>query len=397
MNEELDLKEIVKFMYQRKKIIIAIIAIAAILGMLYTFIIKKPTYKVTAQILIDKADASIEQVIKSKEIIQDEIEATFDKTSKVIKVTTEMQNKDEALNTTNQYIEKLQSKLEEVYEINKFQIIETPELLQQASNENYIKDILIAVCVGIFIDGAYILIALNLKGLTNIFEIEEYLKIKALGVVNFDNNKKQKQDVYISENESIQYELKRIQANLMLNNDNKNPQTIVLTGTKKGVGSSYITNNLAMQFAKIYSRILIIDTDIKNKTLTNVMNKKECKGVTDIISTNNIDNVNDLVQKTKVENIFILPVGIKKIGEEAFLTENMLNAIDKLKQNFDIILIDTSSINEGVLPICLTSIAEATVLIAESGKVKQEDILKAKMEIENVGGKISGIVLNKNI
>lgn len=397
MNEELDLKEIVKFMYQRKKIIIAIVAIAAILGMLYTFIIKKPTYKVTAQILIDKADASIEQVITSKEIIQDEIEATFDKTSKIIKVNTEISNKDEALNTTNQYIEKLQSKLEEVYEIKKFQIIETPELLQQASNENYIKDILIAVCVGIFIDGAYILIALNLKGLTNIFEIEEYLKIKALGVVNFDNNKKQKQDVYISENESIQYELKRIQANLMLNNDNKNPQTIVLTGTKKGVGSSYITNNLAMQFAKIYSRILIIDTDIKNKTLTNVMNKKECEGVTDIISSNNIDNVNDLVQKTKVENIFILPVGIKKIGEEAFLTENMLNAIDNLKQHFDIILIDTSSINEGVLPICLTSIAEATVLIAESGKVKQEDILKAKMEIENVGGKISGIVLNKNI
>lgn len=397
MNEELDLKEIVKLIYQRKKIIIAIVTIITILGMLYTFIIKRPTYKVTAQILIDKADASIEQVITSKEIIQDEIEATFDKTSKIIKVNTEMSNKDEALNTINQYIEKLQSKLKEVYEIKKFQIIETPELPQQASNENYIRDILIAICVGIFIDGSYMLIALNFKGLTNIFEIEEYLKIKALGIVNFDNNKKQKQDVYISENESIQYELKRIQANLMLNNDNKNPQTIVLTGTKKGVGSSYITNNLAMQFAKIYSRILIIDTDIKNKTLTNVMNKKECEGITDIIDSNNIDNVNNLVQKTKVENIFILPVGIKKIGEEAFLTENMLNAIDNLKQNFDIILIDTSSINEGVLPICLTSIAEATVLIAESGKVKQEDILKAKMEIENVGGKISGIVLNKNI
>lgn len=397
MNEELDLKEIVKLIYQRKKIIIAIVAITTILGMLYTFIIKRPTYKVTAQILIDKADASIEQVITSKEIIQDEIEATFDKTSKIIKVNTEMSNKDEALNTINQYIEKLQAKLKEVYEIKKFQIIETPELPQQASNGIYIKDILIAICVGIFIDGSYMVIALNFKGLTNIFEIEDYLKIKALGIVNFDNKKSKKQDVYISENESIQYELKRIQANLMLNNDNKNPQTIVLTGTKKGVGSSYITNNLAMQFAKIYSRILIIDTDIKNKTLTNVMNKKECEGITDIIDSNNIDNVNNLVQKTKVENIFILPVGIKKIGEEAFLTENMLNAIDKLKQNFDIILIDTSSINEGVLPICLTSIAEATVLIAESGKVKQEDILKAKIEIENVGGKISGIVLNKNI
>ena len=36
MNEELDLKEIVKFMYQRKKIIIATIAIAAILGIVYS-------------------------------------------------------------------------------------------------------------------------------------------------------------------------------------------------------------------------------------------------------------------------------------------------------------------------------------------------------------------------
>lgn len=107
MNEELDLKEIVKLIYQRKKIIIAIVTIITILGMLYTFIIKRPTYKVTAQILIDKADASIEQVITSKEIIQDEIEATFDKTSKIIKVNTEMSNKDEALNTINQYIEKL--------------------------------------------------------------------------------------------------------------------------------------------------------------------------------------------------------------------------------------------------------------------------------------------------
>ena len=35
--------------------------------------------------------------------------------------------------------------------------------------------------------------------------------------------------------------------------------------------------------------------------------------------------------------------------------------------------------------------------IAEYAKTKQENILKAKIEIENVGGKISGIILNKAI
>lgn len=395
MNEELDLKQIAKCTYQRRKTILAIIAITAILGILYTFIIKKPAYQVTAQILIDKADASISQVVTSKEIIQDNIEASFDKTSKIITITTEMSDKEQALNTTNQYIEKLKSKLEEVYSVKTFQMIETPELPQKANNLNYIKDILIAICVGIVIDGAYIMIILSFRGLTNIFEIEEHLKIKALGTINFDNSKNK--DEYITKNENIIYQLKRIQANLMLNKENQKPQTILLTGTRKGDGTTYITNNLAIQFSKLYSKVLVIDADIKNKTLTNAMAQKESKGLTKIISQNNIGNIENLIQETNIENISILPAGKTKIGEETFLTETISNVIEELKKKYDMILIDSSSINENILPISLTSVAEATVLIAQAGKVRQEDIIKAKTEIENVGGKIAGIVLNKSI
>lgn len=397
MNEELDLKEIVKCTYQRKAILITIIILSIVLGMLYTFLIKQPIYKVTAQILIDKSDASIDQVVTSKDLIQDNMKVEFDKTSKLITITTEMPNQEDTFNTTNQYIENLQTKLQEVYGIKTFQIIENPEFPQKASNINYAKDILIALCIGIIIDGAYIMIVLSFRGITNIFEIEEYLKIKALGIVNLDNKKNKKQDSYITKNEKIQYQLKRIQANLMLNKDNENPKTILLTGTKKGEGTSYITNNLAIQFSKLYSKILVIDTNIKNKTLTNSMTEKGSEGLTDIIGANNVNDIENLIQKTKIENISILPVGKAKIGEEVFLTETISNVIEELKKNYDIILIDSSSINENVLPISLTSIADATVLIAESGKVKQEDILKAKMEIENVGGKIAGIILNKTI
>ena len=192
MNEELDLKEIVKCTYQRRTTIIATIIISLILGMLYTFLIKQPTYKVTAQILIDKADTSIEQVVTSKDLIQKDMKVEFDKTSKLITITTEMPNQEEVLNITNQYIEKLQTKLQEVYDIKTFQIIEKPEFPQKASNINYVKDILIALCIGIIIDCVYIMIVLSFRGITNIFEIEEYLKIKALGNVNLDNKKNKK-------------------------------------------------------------------------------------------------------------------------------------------------------------------------------------------------------------
>lgn len=396
MNQELNLKEILKYIYKKIMIIITIIIISLIVGGLYNFSIKKPTYKVTAKVLIDKADASIEQIVSSKELSQDKVTAEFDKTSKLITITTEAFNQEEAFNITNQYIENIQTKLEEIYGIKTFKIIEEPKFPESPVNMDYTKDIIIALFIGIIIDGLYVVIALGCQGLTNIFEIEEYLKIKALGIVKFDKKTKRKQNIYIAKNEKTQKQLKRIQANIMLNKDNKAPQTIVLIGTKKGSGTTYITNNLAIEFAKVYSKILIIDTDIKNKTLTNNLAKKGSEGITDIINSKNIENINNFIQKTNNQNIYILPVGRNKIGEEAFLTENMLNITEELKKEYDIILIDTTSINENILPICLTSIADATVLISESGKVKQEDIIKAKMEIENVGGKISGIVLNKS-
>ena len=394
MNEELNLKQVIKYTYQRKVIIILIVIISFIVGMLYTFLIKTPMYKVTAQILIDKSDASIEQVATSKELSQDKVKVEFDKTSKLITIYTEISNKEEALNITEQYIEKLQAKLQEVYDLKTFKIIEKPELPQQASNINHTKDMTIAIIIGIVIDGIYVLMGLSFYGLTNIFEIEEELKIKALGMVDLDNKKNKKQEIYITKNEKIKNQLKRVQANIILNKDNKKPQSIVLTGIKNGAGTSYITNNLAIQYSKLYSRILIIDADIKNKTLTKAIAEKGTERISNIV---NIDNFENIILKTKIENVSILPIETFNIGEEEFLTDTALDLIKELKKSYDVILIDTLSINENVLPLCLSSVADATVLVAESGKVQQEDIAKAKIEIENVGGKISGMVLNKDI
>ena len=223
------------------------------------------------------------------------------------------------------------------------------------------------------------------------------LKIKALGNVNLEIDKNKKEISYTTKNEKIVNQLKRIQANIMLNKDNPKPQTILLTGTKNGEGTTYITNNLAIQFAKLYSNILVIDTDIKNKTLTNIMTEKESEGLTELIQKNNITDTEKLIQKTKMENISVLPAGKMNVGEETFLTETISNIIEDVKKKYDIILIDSASINENVLPIRLASLADASIIVAESGKTKTENILKAKKEIENVGGKIAGIVLNKAI
>ena len=394
MKEELDFKEMVKYIYRRKIIIIVIALIALVLGMMYTVYIKKPMYKVETQILIDKSDTYIDQVVSNDELCQNKINAKFDKSSKVITATVDMENSEEAFNIINQYIENVQGKLQEIYDLKTFKVIENPEIPSEASNINHKRDIFIALCIGIIIDIIYIMSIFSFSGLTNIYDIEEKLKIKALGIIDLDNKKRKKD--YITKNEKIQKQLKRIKANLVLNKKT-NTKTILLIGTKNGDGVSYIINNLAIQFANLYSKVLIVDANFKNRFMTNVTKTIQNKGLAELLSTNNVDEVDELIHETKNERIFILPAGEINVIEDEFDKENITNVMEKLKLKYDIILIDSENINENIFPMYLSNITDSTIIVATYGKVRQENLLKTKKEIENVGGKISGIILNKAI
>lgn len=397
--EEIDIKQMFKNIWQRKNILIYILLVSIFIGIIYTFIIKKPIYEVNAQILIDKYDVSIEDFVKSKDILNNSnIQPEFNKTNRLINITTTMDNPEEAFNETNKYIENLKIRLEQTYEIKSFEIITTPKLPKEPNNITYGKDIVMFVSIGLVVYGIYIMILLNFRGISSWIGIEKTTSINVLGEVTLEKSKNRKQTIlYDTKNKKIIDELKRIEANIQFNKENKNPKVILLTGADKKVGNSYISNNLASQYAKIYDKVLLIDIDIISKTLTKYYGKKEKEGLTNILEKAKIAEIEKVIQETQKNNLYFIPVGNNKVEEEIFLQDNINNILENLKEKFDIIIIDGLSINEYVVPIRLANIADATVITIETGKTKIESILKAKSTIENVGGRITGIIMNKKI
>ena len=395
--EELDIKQIFKFIYQRKNILIYILLISIVMGALYTFVIKRPKYESEVQILIDKSDASIEKYIVSKDVLKSEnIDVKFDKTSKIITVVATNTKKDLAFNEINSYIDTLEDSLQATYGTKVFKILETPQAPTTPSNATYLKDI--AICVGIGIVGfaAYVIVLFNIKGMISASEIENLTKINVFGEVSLEKKTNKKEPIkYTTNNTNINNQLKRIEANIELNKEKS--KTILFTGVSKQPGTTYIVNNLAIQYAKIYNKVLVIDANIFTKTLSKEYNLEEKEGLTNIIKLDTFKDVEKVIQKTEKENIYVLPVGNIEVEEEKFLQSNMKDLLKILENNYDVILIDTASINEKVLPIVLTSIVDTTIIVAQEQKTKIEYIENAKATVEKVGGKTSGVILNKVI
>lgn len=395
--EELDIKQIFKFTYQRKNILIYILLISIVVGALYTFVIKRPQYESKAQILIDKADASIEKYIVSKDVLKSEnIDVKFDKTSKIITAIATNTKKDAAFNEINSYIDTLEDSLQATYGTKTFKMLETPQAPTSPSNATYLKDIAICVLVGIVGFAVYIIVLLNISGMVSASEIENLAKINVLGKVSLEKRKNKKETIkYTTSNINISNQLKRIEANIELNKEKS--KTILFTGVGKQPGTTYIVNNLAIQFAKIYNKVLVIDANIFTKTLSKEYNLEEKFGLTNIIKLDTFKDIENIIQKTEKENIYVLPVGNVEVEEEKFLQSNVKELLKILENNYDIILIDTASVNEKVLPIVLTNIVDTTIIVAQEQKTNIEDIENAKATIEKVGGKTSGVILNKVI
>ncbi|MCI9016945.1 MAG: CpsD/CapB family tyrosine-protein kinase [Clostridia bacterium] len=197
----------------------------------------------------------------------------------------------------------------------------------------------------------------------------------------------------LEESDIIREFFRGIRTNIELNKKIKEPKTILITSIDRGDGKSYITSNLAISYANIQKKVLIIDTVIKEGIQNEIFKIDSPKGLSDIL-TNEKYEVSDYINNTYINNVDIICSGkeLTKIADLITLSKLKI-LINKLKDMYDVILFDgTTSIENETLTI--SSQVDATIIVVKYGKTKLRDLEKNKKNIEKVGGKISGVIIN---
>ena len=103
----------------------------------------------------------------------------------------------------------------------------------------------------------------------------------------------------------------------------------------------------------------------------------------------------NVVQPTRVPNLWVLPSGIVPPNSADLLSsEKMHSMLQKLSAHFDHILIDSPPITSVTDPILLSRMVDGVVMVIQGGKSSREIVTHACAELQNVGAKILGVVLN---
>jgi capsular exopolysaccharide synthesis family protein len=191
-----------------------------------------------------------------------------------------------------------------------------------------------------------------------------------------------------------------LRTNIQFTNTKNKLQSLLVTSTIAGEGKSWISANLAVTFAQAGKKVIILDADMRKGRQYKIFDISPRPGLSNYLSgvTENDKEVDlaDYVQETEIENLFVIPAGnVPPNPSELLVSESMLHLLEKLKEICDIVIIDGPPTQLVTDSLILARIADSTVIIAEGNKTKKENLRRIVANIQKVGGKIAGVVLNK--
>ena len=104
----------------------------------------------------------------------------------------------------------------------------------------------------------------------------------------------------------------------------------------------------------------------------------------------------DYIQETEVENLYVLSAGnIPPNPSELLVSTQMINLLEELKKVCDIIIIDGTPCELVTDSIILSRIVDSTVIVTAYKITKREVLERVIKNIQNVGGNLAGVVLNR--
>lgn len=198
--------------------------------------------------------------------------------------------------------------------------------------------------------------------------------------------------ISITNPKSVEAEAYRtLRTNLQFSSVDKELQTIVITSSNSSEGKSTTICNLAVSFAQIGKRVLIIDGDLRRPRLHKYLNVPNIDGLSNVLAQH--VPVEKVLRETMLD-IKVLTCGPIPPNPSELLSSNRFKELlEQLKMEFDLILIDAPPVGVVTDAAILSTLVDGTLMVVASHKTDREHALRSLKLLNNVGARMLGTVL----
>jgi succinoglycan biosynthesis transport protein ExoP len=191
-------------------------------------------------------------------------------------------------------------------------------------------------------------------------------------------------------------EVRSIKLAIDVNRGVETNKVVGFTSSMPEEGKSTTSTAVALLAAQANARVILIDCDLRNPSLSRHLAPRATIGLLEVLSGN--ASLDDAICRDPVTNLAFMPAVLKSPlanSSELLASEAMKKLFEGLRDQFDYIVVDLSPLVPIVDVRSALSFVDAYVLIIEWGTTSVDTVQRAVHSARAVSDKVIGVVLNK--
>ena len=183
-----------------------------------------------------------------------------------------------------------------------------------------------------------------------------------------------------------------LRTNVQYSSFDKAIKTIVITSAEAAEGKSTVSGNLALSFAQNDKKVIIVDCDLRKPSVHKNFKISNLSGLSEVLIGK--EKIEDVIQNRN-GNLDILTSGkIPPNPSEMLSSVSMTNLIEKLREKYDIVILDSAPLQAVTDAQILSTKADGTILVIRAQRTSRDSVIEAKNLLTKVGANILGTVLH---
>lgn len=186
--------------------------------------------------------------------------------------------------------------------------------------------------------------------------------------------------------------LRQLRTNLRFVDVDHSPRTIVVTSARMSEGKSTIAANLARVLAASGQKVLLIDADLRRPTVAEVFDIDSDVGLSQVLAGSvRFEDAHQVL----APNLIALSAGqIPPNPSELLGSDRMHQLLKAVREDYMVVL-DAPPLLPVTDAALLTAHADGALLVVSAANTRQEHLERAVENLERVGGRVLGAVLNQ--
>lgn len=442
---EIDIREIVYLLLKKWYLIVLCFVLAAGSAFVVTQFYIKPVYKAETTLFLGKESGQVSlsfsdiqvnnqlvvdyrMILQSRRVaeviqqklgvdirkFQNNVNVTTVKDSRLFSISYEDTDPKLAADVVNELASVIQEMAEEIIEVKNIKVIDTAKVPENPIKPNKKMNVVAAGGLGLVLGIALIF---GLEFIDHTFkkpeEVERTLGINVIGTIPaFEGGKRGKKKAKDEKELEEQYlknlivhnnpkaaaaeAFRELRTNLYYSSVDREVKTIVVTSPTLGDGKTVTAVNLATALARSGKKVLVIDADLRKPKVHHYFGIKNKEGLTNLLTDTKEDIKVKTTAKSDISNLHIITSGPVPPNPAEMLSSNKIkNLLEKMKVEYDIIIIDTPPVGQVTDAAIVAGIADGAMLVLASSQTRIEIAKRAVKSLESVNAKFVGAVLTK--